>query len=106
MNVAILSLSGAADDDSLSCALTRVPKSCILVIEDIDHYQFDEGSPDKKDDGKIYAKSNSISVSGILNAIDGIASLKESSKCSLRERMYMRYIGAVNLPHCSHLHDL
>ncbi|KAL9556175.1 hypothetical protein MBANPS3_002006 [Mucor bainieri] len=78
MNVAILNLSGAADDDSLSSALARAPKSCILVIEDIDHYPFDEGLADKQDETKPYNKSNSISVSGILNAIDGIASLKES----------------------------
>ncbi|KAG2205602.1 hypothetical protein INT46_010764 [Mucor plumbeus] len=78
MNVAILNLSAAADDDSLSSALAQVPKSCILVIEDIDHYQFDEGLPEKKDDNKGPKKNNSVSVSGILNAIDGIASLEES----------------------------
>lgn len=80
MNVAILNLSAAADDESLSSALAQVPKSCILVIEDIDHYQFDEGLPEKKDDNKGSKKNNSVSVSGILNAIDGIASLEESSK--------------------------
>ncbi|GAN09880.1 conserved hypothetical protein [Mucor ambiguus] len=78
MNVAILNLSGASDDDSLSSAMTQLPKSCILVIEDIDHYQFDEGIQEKKDDSKTSKKNNSVSVSGILNAIDGIASLEES----------------------------
>lgn len=102
MNVAILNLSGAANDDSLSSALTRVPKSCILVIEDIDHYQFDEGLPERKDDIKTYNKNNSISVSGILNAIDGIASLKESSKCNgverERENVCVEYMGTSSLP--------
>lgn len=81
MNVAILNLAAAADDDSLSSALIQLPKNCILVIEDVDHYQFDEGIQEKKDDGKSSKKNNSVSVSGILNAIDGIASLEESSKC-------------------------
>ncbi|KAI8642722.1 P-loop containing nucleoside triphosphate hydrolase protein [Parasitella parasitica] len=78
MNVAILNLSAAADDDSLSSALAQVPKNCILVIEDIDHYKFDEGLSEKKSDDKDSKKDNSVSVSGILNAIDGIASLEES----------------------------
>ncbi|CAO3655334.1 unnamed protein product [Mucor fragilis] len=78
MNVAILNLAAAADDDSLSSALIQLPKNCILVIEDVDHYQFDEGIQEKKDDGKSSKKNNSVSVSGILNAIDGIASLEES----------------------------
>lgn len=78
MNVAILNLSAASDDDSLSSAMTQLPKSCILVIEDVDHYQFDEGLQEKKDDNKTNKKNNSVSVSGILNAIDGIASLEES----------------------------
>lgn len=80
MNVAILNLSAASDDDSLSSALAQLPKGCILVIEDVDHYQFDEGLQEKKDEGKSNKKSNSVSVSGILNAIDGIASLEESRK--------------------------
>lgn len=77
MNVTILNLSGAANDDSLSCALVCVPKSCMLAIEGIDHYQFDEGLPDKKDETMVYKKNDSLSVSGILIVIDGIASLKE-----------------------------
>lgn len=82
MNMAMMNLSGVADEDSLSCALVRVPKSRILVIEDIDHYRFDEGLPDKKDETKAYKKNSSLSVSGILSAMDGIACLKESSKCA------------------------
>ncbi|KAL0143442.1 P-loop containing nucleoside triphosphate hydrolase protein [Mucor lusitanicus] len=79
MNVAILNLSAASNDDSLSSAMAQLPKSCILVIEDVDHYQFDEGLQEKKDDSKANKKnSSSVSVSGILNAIDGIASLEES----------------------------
>ncbi|EPB86645.1 hypothetical protein HMPREF1544_06524 [Mucor circinelloides 1006PhL] len=78
MNMPMLNLSEAADGDSLSYALVRVPKSCILVIEDIDHYQFDEGLPDKKDENMAYKKNSSLSVSDILSAIDGIACLKES----------------------------
>ncbi|KAK4513373.1 uncharacterized protein ATC70_005370 [Mucor velutinosus] len=78
MNVAILNLSAASDDESLSSAMAQLPKSCILVIEDVDHYQFDEGLQGKKDDNKMNKKKNSVSVSGILNALDGIASLEES----------------------------
>lgn len=78
MNVAILNLSAAASDDALSSALAQVPKSCILVIEDVDHYQFEEGVSDSSDPNKSSREKSSVSVSGILNAIDGIASLEES----------------------------
>jgi KaiC/GvpD/RAD55 family RecA-like ATPase len=85
MNVAILSLSAAADDDSLSNVLARVPKNSLLVIEDIDHYKFEEGTSGKeKNDGRGGESKKSISVSGILNAIDGIASVEESSKISIK----------------------
>jgi KaiC/GvpD/RAD55 family RecA-like ATPase len=85
MNVAILSLSAAADDDSLSNVLARVPKNSLLVIEDIDHYKFEEGTSGKeKSDGRGGESKKSISVSGILNAIDGIASVEESSKISIK----------------------
>lgn len=80
MNVAILNLSGAASDDALSSALAQVPKSCILVIEDIDHYKFEEGVSETTDTKNPPKEKNTVSVSGILNAIDGIASLEESSK--------------------------
>ncbi|KAG2193996.1 hypothetical protein INT47_004998 [Mucor saturninus] len=78
MNVAILNLSAAANDDALSTALAQVPKSCILVIEDLDHYQFEEGVPEKQDGKTPPKEKNTVSVSGILNAIDGITSLEES----------------------------
>ncbi|GAA5796558.1 hypothetical protein HPULCUR_001930 [Helicostylum pulchrum] len=78
MNVAILNLSAAASDDALSSALAQVPKSCMLVIEDVDHYQFEEGSSEKADTKGPTKEKNTVSVSGILNAIDGIASLEES----------------------------
>lgn len=80
MNVAILNLSAAASDDALSSALAQVPKSCMLVIEDVDHYQFEEGSSEKADTKGPTKEKNTVSVSGILNAIDGIASLEESSE--------------------------
>lgn len=79
MNVAILSLSAAANDDALSSALAQVPKNCMLVIEDVDHYQFEEGVKEKKEGQSSSSEKNTVSVSGILNAIDGIASLEESS---------------------------
>lgn len=81
MNVAILNLSAAADDDTLSTVLARVPKNSVLVIEDIDHYKFEEGTSDKDDTKKSKDEKKTVSVSGILNAIDGIASLEESSRC-------------------------
>lgn len=80
MNVAILNLFAASNDDALSTALAQVPKSCILVIEDVDHYQFEEGVSDKQESHRPSKEKNIISVSGILNAIDGITSLEESSK--------------------------
>lgn len=81
MNVAILNLSAAsANDDALSNALAQVPKSCILVIEDLDHYQFEEGVTEKQEGKTPPKEKNTVSVSGILNAIDGITSMEESSK--------------------------
>jgi KaiC/GvpD/RAD55 family RecA-like ATPase len=80
MNVAILNLSAAASDDALSSALAQVPKSCMLVIEDVDHYKFEEGISETQDANKASKEKSTVSVSGILNAIDGIASLEESSK--------------------------
>jgi KaiC/GvpD/RAD55 family RecA-like ATPase len=80
MNVAILNLAAASDDDTLSSALAQVPKSCILVIEDVDHHQFNEGVKDNSKQKKDPHEKSCVSVSGILNALDGIASLEESSK--------------------------
>lgn len=81
MNVAMLNLASIANDDALGSTIANIPKNSIVVLEDIDHYKFEEGV-DKKKKGKSKEENtgSSVSVSGILNAIDGIASLEELSK--------------------------
>lgn len=81
MNVAVLNLASVGSDDALSSTIANIPKNSIVVLEDIDHYKFEEGVSDKsKDDPRKENKTSTVSVSGILNALDGIASLEELSK--------------------------
>jgi SpoVK/Ycf46/Vps4 family AAA+-type ATPase len=87
MNVAMLNLSTIANDDALSTTIANIPKNSIVVLEDIDHYKFEEGVTEtkkkKSSKSKESTSASSVSVSGILNAIDGIASLEELGKVEL-----------------------
>lgn len=65
MNVAVLSLNDAYMNDSfLRRLLANVPDRCLVAIEDVDCIFTDRD--EKKD------KENTVTFSGLLNAIDGI----------------------------------
>ena len=64
-NVAIINFSRDMDDNNFMRAIRRLPKNCILVLEDID-VLFKER---KENDGN----KSSISFSALLNTLDGLA---------------------------------
>ncbi|KAI8981015.1 P-loop containing nucleoside triphosphate hydrolase protein [Pilobolus umbonatus] len=65
MNVAIISLSGSMNDDNFNVMMQEVPYNSILVMEDIDHCSIGDSSGDT-------AKTSKITMSGLLNALDGV----------------------------------
>lgn len=75
LDVFILSLSKSnLDDTSLNNLFNDIPRRAIALIEDID-VAFTRIESSKSDDGKTKwgkAGSGSITLSGLLNAIDGI----------------------------------
>ncbi|KAG1455651.1 hypothetical protein G6F56_007015 [Rhizopus delemar] len=72
MNVAIISLSGAMNDEKFSMALQEIPRNSILVIEDIDHCTIKDPSSDNE------GNDSKLTMSGLLNALDG-ATAQEGS---------------------------
>lgn len=66
MNVAIISLSGNMDDENFNVLLQEVPRNSILVMEDIDHCIIKDPNSEKD------SSSAKISMSGLLNALDGV----------------------------------
>jgi chaperone BCS1 len=67
MHIAVLNLmSGGLSDDQLITALANPPDNSLILIEDIDCV-FDENRDSHED------KKNSITFSGLLNAIDGVS---------------------------------
>jgi SpoVK/Ycf46/Vps4 family AAA+-type ATPase len=72
MNVAIISLSGNMDDENFNVLLQEVPRNSILVMEDIDHCVIKDPNSENDTSG---AK---ISMSGLLNALDGVVAQEGS----------------------------
>lgn len=72
MNVAIIALSGSMDDEQFNVVLQDVPRNSILVMEDIDHCGIKD-SNSGKDNG-----SSKITMSGLLNALDGVVAQEGS----------------------------
>ncbi|KAG0749047.1 hypothetical protein G6F57_001190 [Rhizopus arrhizus] len=70
MNVAIISLSGAMDDEKFSVLLQEIPRNSILIMEDIDHCVIKDPSND--------STTSKITMSGLLNALDGVAAQEGS----------------------------
>ena len=67
LNICILNLSGQEmDDNAIAETLRNAPSKAIILLEDIDSV-FVQRSSSESD------KSSSISFSGLLNAIDGVA---------------------------------
>ncbi|KAI8384067.1 P-loop containing nucleoside triphosphate hydrolase protein [Blakeslea trispora] len=72
MNVAIISLSGKMDDENFAVMLREVPRNSILVMEDIDHCVIKDPSSSGDD------YSARITMSGLLNALDGVVAQEGS----------------------------
>lgn len=72
MNVAIISLSGSMDDEHFNVLLQEVPRNSILVMEDIDHCVIKD--PSSEND----TSNAKISMSGLLNALDGVVAQEGS----------------------------
>ncbi|KAI9251581.1 P-loop containing nucleoside triphosphate hydrolase protein [Sporodiniella umbellata] len=72
MNVAIISLSGAMNDENLSILINEIPRNSILVMEDIDHCTIKDPSSDKDNE------SSKMTMSGLLNALDGVTAQEGS----------------------------
>jgi SpoVK/Ycf46/Vps4 family AAA+-type ATPase len=72
MNVAIISLSGSMDDENFNVLLQEVPRNSILVMEDIDHCVIKD--PNSEND----TSNAKISMSGLLNALDGVVAQEGS----------------------------
>lgn len=77
----ILNLATVADDNALLAAFTTADPSCILLIEDVDTIQIaQERAPvveavQTPTDGSVPKETpKGITLSGLLNAIDGVAS--------------------------------
>ncbi|KAG2230782.1 hypothetical protein INT48_006804 [Thamnidium elegans] len=71
LHVAFSSLSGIGGNDTLSSLMSDLPYNSIMVIEDIDHLF--ESVTDKTK-----ATSSSLTMSGLLNVLDGLQSQEGS----------------------------
>ena len=67
----ILSLSGMTDN-SFDEALSSLPKDSILLIEDVDAYDVTNSKEAIKEDDKLSINLSVLSLSGLLNGIDGV----------------------------------
>ncbi|KAI9484064.1 MAG: P-loop containing nucleoside triphosphate hydrolase protein [Benjaminiella poitrasii] len=76
MNVAIISLSGNMDDENFNVLLQEVPRNSILVMEDIDHCVIKDPGSNKQQEGS--TSNAKITMSGLLNALDGVAAQEGS----------------------------
>ena len=89
LDIYILSLTNQnMDDATLKSAVIALPFECIVLIEDIDaalhsgmrrniadpeKQHTGEGKPEKPSDDVINKPANGVTLSGLLNALDGIA---------------------------------
>ncbi|KAI7867527.1 P-loop containing nucleoside triphosphate hydrolase protein [Spinellus fusiger] len=78
MNVAIISLSGSLTDDSFNVLISEVPRNSILVMEDIDHCTIADPSNDSGNSSESRSKNSRITMSGLLNALDGVTAQEGS----------------------------
>jgi chaperone BCS1 len=58
------------NDENLRELFSKLPEKCIVLLEDVDAVGADRG----KDEEEHRARRNSVSLSGLLNALDGVAS--------------------------------
>ncbi|CAJ0568169.1 unnamed protein product, partial [Mesorhabditis spiculigera] len=75
-SVCIMSLSDRLlDDDRLNYLLNTPPRNSIVILEDIDAATTNRH--DKKNDDPMYAGMTRVTMSGLLNAIDGVGCAEE-----------------------------
>src|SRR5690606_31944655 len=76
MNICIINLNNV-DDESFSEAMNEVPPRSIILLEDAD-CAIASGSREKNKEGSMMnlnqPENSKLSLSGLLNAIDGVAS--------------------------------
>lgn len=70
-------------NDNLLSLIRNVPHNSIVVIEDIDHL-FENNASDKE-------KKDTLTMSGLLNVLDGMQSQEGSSKLAFRVWLAMWY---------------
>ncbi|KAI8883899.1 P-loop containing nucleoside triphosphate hydrolase protein [Backusella circina FSU 941] len=80
MNIAVVNLSTVPNDDTLFTLLFRVPKDSIIVIKDIDVFNFKEMTTAVKLGASkvVEPQASLITLSGLLYAIDSISDVEES----------------------------
>lgn len=76
LNVAFASLSSIGGNDTLSSLMSDLPHNSIIVMEDIDHL-FESVTNTAK------AASSTLTMSGLLNVLDGIQGQEGASKLQL-----------------------
>ena len=76
MSVYLINLGMVSSDNSLISAFARVPSNAILVIEDVDAFSASKkrrrARPVGDDSDEPVSEQKGVSLSGLLNAIDGI----------------------------------
>ncbi|CAO3600183.1 unnamed protein product [Absidia cylindrospora] len=80
MNVAILSITSQMDDELIQYLLRTMPYNSILLIEDIDHCSGfkTKGKKESSDGGSNNSGQPQLSMTGILNALDGVTAQEGS----------------------------
>ena len=75
LDIYVVSLVGSKlGDDHLESLFRSLPESCIVVLEDVDAGVLRRDNEATLDNRETWREHNGISLSGLLNTIDGIAS--------------------------------
>lgn len=75
-NICTLDLSCISDRELMS-AVGQVPRNSLLLIEDFDSASHLKSRQQKDEDGGLFSLANYGTLSGVLNALDGVASLND-----------------------------
>ncbi|ORZ08422.1 P-loop containing nucleoside triphosphate hydrolase protein, partial [Absidia repens] len=81
MNLAILSITAQMDDERIQYLLRTMPYNSILLIEDIDHcsgFKKSKTTPTDSDTTSSRYARPQLSMTGILNALDGVTAQEGS----------------------------
>ncbi|KAJ6126278.1 hypothetical protein N7471_010771 [Penicillium samsonianum] len=71
----------SVDDQSLKTLFEQLPDNCVVLLEDIDAvcsvYSRELGADGPNSDSKSHAEKNGVTLSGLLNVLDGVAAQEE-----------------------------